>query len=444
MNRKRILILLGTALAFCIIVYVAFYFIFLDLLVELWWFRALDFSAYFWLRLLYRFIIPGGVALLFFFIFFTNFWFGSRFLGVEEDNPAEKASRKRKNLLEKFRTGAMDVYTVVSLILALMIATPFYLHWEEALLFFFAPASAASDPFYNNNISFYLFSLPVYELIQQVLLATFTLLFLSMSLLYTLEHRIQVKIGNELPKGARVHLTFLIMLVFLIVAWGFMLQRYGLLYIDSHEPVFYGPGFVDMIYDLPLIWSAMFTFLATAISLVVLIHSHGKRGYKTLVLFGIIFITVVVLRQYDFIPRLLTKFYVQPNPVKAEKRYMSNNIKATLAAYKLNDVTTTDVKVTLKPEDDLAMWVTKEHLQSIPVWDRELLDDVYYQLQGLRPYYAFPSVDEDRYFLDGYLQQVNLAARELNLANLPKEAHSWENEHMRYTHGFGAVMTPAA
>ncbi|TAK93057.1 UPF0182 family protein, partial [Patescibacteria group bacterium] len=63
---------------------------------------------------------------------------------------------------------------------------------------------------------------------------------------------------------------------------------------------------------------------------------------------------------------------------------------------------------------------------------------------GIRPYYSFSAVNEDRYSLHGHLQQLNLAARELNISKLPKEAQNWENTHLRYTHGYGAVITPAA
>ncbi len=55
-------------------------------------------------------------------------------------------------------------------------------------------------------------------------------------------------------------------------------------------------------------------------------------------------------------------------------------------------------------------------LRNTPVWDGELLDDVYKQLQNLRTYYDFPSVDVDRYTVNGLYQQVFLSARELNQA----------------------------
>jgi uncharacterized membrane protein (UPF0182 family) len=54
------------------------------------------------------------------------------------------------------------------------------------------------------------------------------------------------------------------------------------------------------------------------------------------------------------------------------------------------------------------------------------------------------SVDEDRYFILDHTRQVNLAAREINISKLPPEAQNWENTHLRYTHGYGAVVTPSA
>jgi uncharacterized membrane protein (UPF0182 family) len=72
-----------------------------------------------------------------------------------------------------------------------------------------------------------------------------------------------------------------------------------------------------------------------------------------------------------------------------------------------------------------------------------MLDDVYKQLQNLRTYYDFPNVNVDRYTVNDFYQQVFLSARELNYTSIPEGAKNWVNEHLSYTHGFGAVMTPA-
>ena len=72
-NWKSIPAIIGATIFFLIVAYVAFYFIFLDLFVDLWWFRSLEYEGYFWLRLLYKFIFSGGITLFFFTIFFFSF-----------------------------------------------------------------------------------------------------------------------------------------------------------------------------------------------------------------------------------------------------------------------------------------------------------------------------------------------------------------------------------
>ena len=446
-NWKRIPVFLGIILAVLALFYIAFYFVFLESIVDLWWFRSLDYEGYFWLRLLYRYFISGGATLGFFLIFFVNFWVASRYLGVTQSSTVQGSigdQKRTRSLIAKFQTGALDVYSILSLVLAVIIALPFYSEWEASLLYLYAPNTGIMDPLYEHDVSFYLFSFPIYQLIQQELLIALSVLVLSVALLYWIEHKVLIRGRRQYPLGVKIHLTALIILVFLIVAWGFMLQRFGLLYVDGHEPVFYGPGFVEVRYHLPLIWAAVGTFLGAALSAIFLIHSHGKRGKIPLAVFTVVFLISLGLRHVGFIPDVIDKFIVQPNPVKAEKSFMQNNINATLEAYNLTDVKQLDFQVTPHPEDDLAGWVNQEHLKNIPVWDRELLDDVYNQWQGLRPYYQFLEVDEDRYLIDGHIQQVNLGAREMNISKLPLEARNWENTHLRYTHGYAGVMTPAA
>lgn len=123
---------------------------------------------------------------------------------------------------------------------------------------------------------------------------------------------------------------------------------------------------------------------------------------------------------------------------------MEYNIEATLNACKSDNAHTIDRNVTVTPETDLAYWVNGDNLQSIPIRDRELLSEVYRQLQGIRPFYSFPTLDEDRYRIGGQYFQANIVAREVNIDKLPIEARNWEKPDLRYIHGYGAVVSPAA
>ncbi len=446
-NWKLLPALAGATIVLIIISYVAFYYFFLDLFVVLWWFRSLKLEGYFWLRLLYKFILSGGITLLFFGIFYFHFWIASRYLGLNPPDDVLLDADKRQRFqrfAEVFMDGSAKVYTPLSLILAVIIAIPFYNQWESAILFFFGNSSGVTDPVYNNDISFYLFSYPVFMLIQQELLITAGLLFFMVGILYWLEHIFVPNQNQEFPLGAKVHLTILIAFVVLFVAWGFLLDRFSLLYTDAHEPIFFGPGFVEIRYQLPLIWLSIATFVATAVTAVIFIFSEKHRVKTPFFISVAAFIIVLGLQKVQTIPDLMEKFIVNPSPVSTEKNFMQNNIDATLDAYDLNNINTIDFSVALDATKDIEKWGTKKHFENIPVWDREFLTDGYMQLQGIRPYYRFIEVDEDRYFLNDHFQQVNLAAREMNINKLPDEAQNWENTHLRYTHGFGSVVTPAA
>ncbi|WP_052128396.1 UPF0182 family protein [Neosynechococcus sphagnicola] len=81
-------------------------------------------------------------------------------------------------------------------------------------------------------------------------------------------------------------------------------------------------------------------------------------------------------------------------------------------------------------------------LRNIRLWDSEPLLQAYRQLQEIRPYYQFPSVDIDRYTIDGTLRQVMHSARELDFSLVPERAQTWVNRHFFYTHGYGITLSP--
>lgn len=446
-NLKFLPALIAATLVIAVIVFAAFHFIFLDLFVDLWWYQSLKLEFYFWLRLLYKFFLSGAVTLTFFSIFFFHFWIASRYLGL---NPPEEIvnnfekNRRFQQFAELFMYGSAKIYTPISLVLAIFIALPFYNQWESTLLYFFGSASGVTESVYGKDVSFYMLSYPTYMLIQKELLFTATLIFVTTGILYWVEHIFVPEQSKEFPLGAKVHLTILLSFVVAFVIWGFMLDRFSLLFNNTHEPIFYGPGFVEIRYRLPLIWLGIVTFLATAVTAVLFIFSEKHRIKTPFIISLVTFLSILGLQNVQFIPELIQKYIVNPNPVKTEKPFIKQNIDATLAAYDLKNIKTIDLSINLDATQDIENWSSQKHFENIPVWDREILLESYKQLQEIRPYYKFLNVDEDRYFILDHVRQVNLSAREMNISKLPPEAQNWENTHLRYTHGYGAAISPAA
>ena len=201
------------------IVLVASYFlfavIFTEFTVDLWWFTNLGYEKYFWLRYGYRYLVFIAFTVLFFLIFFLNFWIGSRYLGTVETPPGTEQSKSRyRALVQQFRTGSMRVYAPFSLVLAVLVSWPLYKQWEGTLLYIFGQKAGFQDPYFGKDISFYLFSLPLYQNFLRELLIALVLLTGGMLLLYWLERRMLTKAELNLPQGAKIHLTLLLVLLF--------------------------------------------------------------------------------------------------------------------------------------------------------------------------------------------------------------------------------------
>lgn len=441
---KGWLVALGATLIGLGVIALIMAFFFADFFVDLWWFDSLGYSFYFWQRLLYRYVIFAGVTLLFFLVFFLNFWVASRYLGTTAPSPSQQkpsSLQAYKDVYKMFRTGSMWVYTPLSLILTIPVALPLFFQWEAFLFYVFGTGTGIQDPVYAKDISYYLFSLPIYNLLFRRLLLAFILLFVGLSILYWLEKRLLSQQDQHLPRGAKWHLNILVLFIFIIGLWGFVLQRYMLLFSTAHQPLFFGPGFVEMRIILPLIWLSMLLLITTAFSLIYFINT--QKGVKFFVLSSVLLFLAVGARYSSFMPSFIEKYLVKPNEVSYEKIYINRNIQATLSAYNLDNVEYRNFSPERLSMEQTPLEQMKPILRNIPVWDAEVLEAVYEQLQQLRTYYAFEQVNVDRYTVRDRYQQVFLAARELNYEQLPAGARNWVNEHLSYTHGYGAVMTPA-
>ena len=248
--------------------------------------------------------------MLFFLIFFLNFWIGSRYLGTVAPPPGtEQTASRYRELVRQFRTGSMRVYAPFSLALAVLVAWPLYKQWEGTLLYVFGQRAGFQDPYFGRDISFYLFSLPLYENLLRELLIALALLTGGMLLLYWLERRMLTKAEQRLPKGAKIHLSLLLVLLFGVGIWWYFLQRYELLYLQTHEPLFYGPGFVEMRVILPLLYLTIIGLICLALSLMYLLHTH--RGVKFLIISSAIVGLGLGLRYTQFLPESVQRYYRQ-------------------------------------------------------------------------------------------------------------------------------------
>ncbi len=423
-------LILKILIALFIVASIGYYSI--DFLLNFWWFSSLKLGTFYILRESYAGLVIGGTTIAVAGLVYFNLAYVARALALSTINDL-------KGILAILSRHPIMLF-LFSLLVVIPLLEPVYSHWESFLLFYFGASSELTDPVYAKDISYYLFSYPIYELIQAELLWILALVLALVSCLYTIFYKKYHDSQLNFPVAAKLHLATLVSLLVLVEAWSIALQRIAILYEDRHLPVFYGPGFVEMNYRLPLIWLSFLLFLATAIAAIYFIYK-GNKGKLVLGL-GVAYLLVLGIKQIDFIPNMIDDYYVAPNPVDTEASYMRNHIQATTDAFNFADIKEIDYALVSSLTESIGTEIKRE-LHNIPLWDNDLLAPVFEQLQSIRPYFSFNEVAVDRYYFAGNNHQVNVAARELDYQSLPAEAQNWRNQHLVYTHGYGLVMSPS-
>ena len=147
----------------------------------------------------------------------------------------------------------------------------------------------------------------------------------------------------------------------------------------------------------------------------------------------------VVLLGGSLYATLIQRFVVAPNEQVRETPYIEHNILATRQAFALDRIDDRELSGDAElTRADIER--NRETIDNVRLWDHQPLLQTFGQLQVIRPYYDFISVDNDRYDINGRMRQVMLSPRELNPAALP--SRTWINERLVFTHGHGLTLGP--
>jgi uncharacterized membrane protein (UPF0182 family) len=322
-----------------------------------------------------------------------------------------------------------------AMVIAALIAWGELSSWDIALRFIWQAPYGRTDPLYEKDIGFYLFSLPAYTAIKNWMLVVLVLSALFAGAIYFAQGNLTFDRHSPATEWVIAHGSALLGAFFAVKAWSYWLDRYLLLYGDNGVVV--GAAYTDVQVELPVLWLLIALALAAAFASLANIRMRSYR--LPAISAGVVFGASFVLG--STVPALFQRFYVKPNELQLERPYLERNIALTQEAYDLRSVT-------VKPfpaEQGLTLQTLKENrptIDNVRLWDWQPLIDTYAQLQEIRTYYKFIDVDVDRYELQGSQKQVMLSARELETKKLPPNTQTWVNKHLLFTHGNGAVMSP--
>jgi len=326
------------------------------------------------------------------------------------------------------------IVLLAPVLLGFLTALVFYRNWLTFLYYFNASPFGHADPIFQKDAAFYVFSLPAFEIVAGALLLLLGGSLAGAALLYVLRGGIFVaarRIAAERVPG--IHLAVLGGLIFFVLAFESYIGMHEILY--SFNGHIAGANYTDVHAVIPFL---KIKTVAAVVAGFLLLGNILLRRW----LLPAATVALYVLLTFaggTLYPPLLQKFVVAPNELVKETPYIRYNIAATRKAFGLENVEERDIAggMTLAAEDIKRNSAT---IENIRLWDHKPLLDTFSQVQEIRTYYEFVSVDNDRYTMDGLYRQTMLSPRELSSQSIP--TRNWINEVLTFTHGYGLTLGP--
>lgn len=433
MKKGIVLTIIGASVLFALI----FLDVILNFIVNIQWFSEVNYLSVYFTKV----IAVAKLLLPIFIIFYLGFWIYYRSI-------RKSILRVRKVIEVDTRRKRIErvIFTVANLIISFFLSFAFSTsYWYRILQFTNSSDFNVRDPIFNKDVSFYIFKLPLIESLYGLLMAILVLLvFVTLVIyflmnakdrLYSMDIRnifASVKIiKSGITQFAGKQLAVVSALILLMLSVGYLLRSYFLVYSSRGEV--FGAGFTDIRVSL-LFYRAI--IVVSIISAVVVFISVITSKFKPIIISILALVVLMILEGLS--SSLVQKFMVGSNQISFEEKYIKNNIDYTRKAFNIENIDEKKYEVSNN--------LTKGDIQK----NEDIIDNIkvnsfrpalefYRQVQVIRYYYGFNDIDIDRYNINGKYSQVFIAPREINTDDI--EPNTWQNRHLRYTHGYGVVMS---
>ncbi|WP_449354051.1 UPF0182 family membrane protein [Virgibacillus natechei] len=391
------------------------------------WMDNLDFGGVFTTILGSKVLLGVAGFILFAVVtYFTFFWIIRSYVTHFDSHQLPPIILKRKIM-----NAIMFVVSIVAGLIGSSVVQG--IGWEPALKLLNHASFGQADPYFNMDISFYMFVLPFLEFIVYLLL--------GLSIFFLIVQIGSYSVFNmyRMSRSAQWHMGITLGIIGLLLACNHLLAPYDTLLTNQvnlfQQSVVHGLSYTDNLINIPKSYILAAVAIIGTIWVIVALRKGKIKAMLTPV---VAYVGLVIVGQLASVG--VQQFLVQPNEFSQEAEYLEHNLNFTQAAYELEDINETEHS----GEGTLDEGLVEDNeltINNVRINDSRPLLDVYNQLQTFRTYYQFNDVDIDRYEIDGEYEQVFVGARELSTVDLPEQAQTWVNQNLRYTHGYGVTMS---
>ena len=328
------------------------------------------------------------------------------------------------------------MFTLGSAFIAYVVGSAASNGWMNYLLAFRGGDTGITEPLFGNDIAFYLFRFAAYSNGLATAMFVTALTLVIVAFLYVLKRELVLpQMPGVSTSRASWHVGALSALFFVLLAVRLWIVTRADLASSTTGPLV-GASYTDVHATLPAIIVSAVAALGAAGA--ALYGAARNQVVRNLAIAVAAYATIGIVGR-GIIPLAMQRLIVAPNELARETPYLERHIEATRRAWRIDSVAVRD----LSGDAQLSMANIRANaatIGNIRLWDRDLLAQTLGQLQEIRTYYDFVTVNDDRYMIDGRYRQIHLSARELNSASLPTQG--FINERLTFTHGMGIAMAP--
>ncbi len=403
--RSRSLLLVGALAALTVAIALA-----ARVFTEALWFKEVGREDVFWQALKWKLLARGLPG------FGTACFLLANFVAVERAMAAH-APRRPARLL---------AYPVVA-VAAGVISGEWRADGAWRLLALWAGRSdfGVDDPLFGRDAGFFVFSLPLYEWVSRWMLETLVLAGVATVAAYAAAGGLR-----SARARVRVHLLVLGALALVVVAWRYRLDAYALAVPHGDAA---GAGYTEAHVRLTALRILTGVSLAGA---ALLLYTAVRRAPRR-PLVAVAAVAALALTLPGVVSRVVEHVGVAPQALARERPYVEHAIAGTRRAFALDRVDVREVTGGELSHADID--AHRSTLENVPLWDQRVLRPAMDDQQSIGRYYSFPSLTLDRYASGVYA----IAARQLDLRALGRDARGWANDRFAYTHGYGVVALSA-
>ncbi len=430
---KRVLITLVVLAVLAVL-----WFQFVGIYVDWLWFGEVGFREVFTTQAVSRialFLIAaiGGGGLVFLALYMA---YRTRPVFVPS-NEVDPLAPYRTIVTARPKLFAFGISGVVALICGLSAQSD----WSTVQLWLHGGDFGTTDPEFGLDVGFYVFTLPLIDLILGWLFVIIAICFVAVLVVQYLFGGIRISgPGRKITSQATLQLSLLVAAFVLVKAVQYWFDRYQLLF-SNRGGTFTGASYTDVNAVLP---AKLILMCIAAICAIGFIVGAFTRSIKLpAIALGLLVLSSVLIG--GVWPLVLQQVVVNPNGINREPQYIARNIDATRTAYSIRDdqINYIDYPGVLAG-DPREIISDKDTVPNARLLDPNVLSPTFTQQQQLRNFYGFPDqLAMDRYTVNGRTQDYVVAVRELNASGLNDAQKNWINEHMVFTHGDGFVAAPA-